>query len=113
MFSQTAVGDCLSSTVTVKVQVDTLPEASVAVWVTEVVPTANVAPLAGPAVRAIVTAEQLSLADGMLYVTSALHKSTSVFTVMLAGHTITGGVVSVTVSTCTQVAVLPEASVTV
>ena len=46
-------------------------EASVAVTVTVVVPTANVLPLAGTA--ALVTPGQLSEGDGSMKVTTALH----------------------------------------
>jgi hypothetical protein len=44
---QVTVGDCVSFTVTVKVQLAVLPAASVAVEVTVVVPTGNTLPLAG------------------------------------------------------------------
>ncbi len=57
---QVTEGASVSFTVTVKLQVAALPEASVAVAVTEEVPTANTLPEAG--LRATVTPGQLSLA---------------------------------------------------
>jgi hypothetical protein len=57
------VGSSMSSTVTVKAQVDALPFASVAVHVTVVVPTGNGAPDGG--LHATVAPGQLSLTDGV------------------------------------------------
>jgi hypothetical protein len=67
---QTAVGASLSLTVTVNMQVDVLPDASVAVQVTVVVPLANAEPDAG--VHDVVTPKQLSIAVGV-NVTTAVH----------------------------------------
>jgi len=53
-------GFSVSLTVTLKLQVAMLPESSVAVQVTKLVPLANVEPLAG--LHAVVTPGQLSLA---------------------------------------------------
>jgi hypothetical protein len=58
------------NTVTVKLQVAVLPDASVAVQVTVVVPTGNVEPEGG--LQATVTPEQLSDAVGAEKVTVAL-----------------------------------------
>src|SRR5439155_18044827 len=57
---QTIVGGCASLTVTVKLQVPVLPDVSVAVQLTVLVPTGKVAPEAG--LQAIVEPEQLSVA---------------------------------------------------
>jgi hypothetical protein len=51
---QVIVGLMLSLTVTVKLQVDMFPDASVALWVTVVTPAGKLEPLAGPAVLVIV-----------------------------------------------------------
>jgi hypothetical protein len=63
-------GFSVSLTVTVKLQVAVLPEASVAVHVTELAPLANVEPLAG--LHAVVTPGQLSVAVGGAQVTLLL-----------------------------------------
>jgi len=60
---QVAVGFSSSLTVTVKLQVPVLPEASVAVQVTVVVPTANIEPLAG--LHTVLAPGQLSVAAGI------------------------------------------------
>ena len=56
-----ATGDSVSLTVTLNEQVSALPEASVAIQVTVVVPTGNTEPEAG--LQVIEVAEQLSVAD--------------------------------------------------
>ena len=63
---QVMVGFSLSLTVIVNEQLAVFPDASVARYVTVVVPTGKDAPLAKPAVRLTVTPEQLSLAVGVV-----------------------------------------------
>lgn len=70
-----AVGACVSFTVTVNVQVLVSKEASVAVTVTVCVPTANVLPEAGDAAE--LTPGQLSVEDGKVKLTTALHMPAS------------------------------------
>ena len=75
-------------TVTVKLQVEVLPEASVPVQVTGVVPFGKVEPEGG---------EQATVAPGQLSVTvaanvtKALHWPEAAFTVMFAGHATEAG----------------------
>ena len=88
-------GACVSLTVTVKVHEAVLPEASVAVTVTVVVPTGNTEPEAGNATTD--TPGQLSKAVGRVYETVALHDPGVLFTVILAGQVILGAWVSATV----------------
>jgi hypothetical protein len=94
-------------TVTLNEQLVVLPDRSVAVHVTVVVPCVNTQPLAG--VQLVVTPGQLSLAVGP-YVTIGVLQ---VLVVMLPGHLIVGGVVSLTVTVKLQLMVLPETSVNV
>jgi hypothetical protein len=106
------VGFCASTTVTVNVQDAVLPDASVAVTVTVVVPTGKKLPDAG--LELTVTPGQLSLADGKLYVTTAPHWLVVLFTVMFAGQLpIVGFCASTTVTVNVQLDVLPAASVAV
>ncbi len=81
----TMVGASLSVTVMVKLPSVVSPAASVAVYVIVVAPTGNVAPLANPAVCAIVDPVQLSAEVGSTHVTSAPQTPASVFTAMFAG----------------------------
>ena len=74
-------------TVTVKVHVEVLPCASVAVLVTVVVPRAKVLPLAG--LLATVTPAQLSVAL-TLKVTLLLHPPGAALTVIFPGQVICG-----------------------
>jgi hypothetical protein len=78
------------NTVTEKLQVAVLPETSVEVQVTVLVPTAKQDPDGG--VHAAVTAGQLSLATGVEKVTTA-HGSlrVAVFAVRFGPHVIVGG----------------------
>jgi hypothetical protein len=76
-------------TVTVKLHVPVKPAASVAVQVTVVVPFTKVAPLAGT--HATVAPGQLSVAVGVVYVTTALHTPGAVLVRMLAGQVTEGG----------------------
>ena len=91
-------------TVTVKVHVDRLPCASVAVLVTVVVPTAKLLPLAG-LLLTLVTG-QLSLAV-TLKVTLLEHAPNAALTVRFAGQASCGGCVSLTVTEKVQVLLLP------
>jgi hypothetical protein len=107
---QLMVGASLSTTVTRCTQVAVLPEVSVAVQVTEVVPLgktvgASLATLARPQLSAAVAVPKLTLA--------AEHWPGSVLTVTSGGHEIVGGSVSLTVTVNEQEAVLPAASVAV
>ncbi len=85
----------MSVTVTVKEQVAVLPEASVAVQVTVVVPTGKQSPDGG--VQLTVTPGQLSVAVAVK-VSTAQHKPGSLVSVMLAGQVTVGGSVSLTVT---------------
>ena len=78
----------MSNTVTVKLQEALLPEASAAVQVTVVLPTGKVEPEAG--VQLTVTPGQLSLAAGVIKLTSAEQWSGSVDWVMFAGQVSVG-----------------------
>ncbi len=108
--AQVITGSSLSSTVTLKVHSSVFPAASVAVTVTNVIPTGNTLPEAGT--LETVTPGQLSTAVGK-NVTTALHSPGSLLAVISAGHeSITGSSVSKTVTVKLQVAVNPELSVT-
>jgi uncharacterized membrane protein len=99
----------LSFTVTVCVAVDVLPDPSVTVHVTVVVPNGNVA----GALFVTLATEQLSDVTGLPNVANVAEQELFAFTVMLAGTTIVGAVLSFTVTVCVAVAVLPDPSVTV
>ena len=107
---QVITGACVSLTLTVNWQVLTLPEASVAVTVTVVVPTGKKLPEAGELV--IVTPGQLSVAVGVKE-TFAPHWPAVFGTTILAGQVTVGGCTSLTLIVNVHVAVLPDASVTV
>src|SRR5436190_1753625 len=93
---QVMVGGCLSSTVTVNVQELLLPELSVAVLVTVVVPTGNEEPLAG--LLTTVT-EPAQLSDvGMAKVTLLAQEPAAALAVMFPGQVIEGGCLSSTVT---------------
>jgi len=96
----------------VKLHVAVLPDASVAVQFTVVVPTAKQDPDAG--LHTVVAPGQLSLAVGGGKVTAA-HGSliVAVLAVLLAGQVIEGGCVSLTVTLKVHIAVLPAPSVAV
>src|SRR5262245_50953023 len=85
---QVVVGFCVSSTVTVKVQLLVLPLASVAVLVTVVTPTANVLPLGGTLTRLVTL--QLSVALTAKVTLLRLQRPTSVVSTRLAGQVIVG-----------------------
>jgi hypothetical protein len=101
-------GASVSVMVTVKAHVAVLPEASVAVQVTVVVPTAKQVPEAG---------EQLTVTPGQLSVAVATNVSTeqhipgSVVPVMGLGHVTVGASVSLTVTVKVHMPTLPAASV--
>ena len=88
-------GGCVSFTVTVKLHDAMLPEVSVAVAVTVVVPFGNAVPDGG--FDTTITPGQLSVAVTVNAVT-AEHTFGSVAFTMFAGHVITGGCVSFTVT---------------
>ena len=102
---QVIVGGCVSLTVTVKLHCAVLPEASVAVEVTVVVPTGNTEPEAGD--DTTVTPGQLSEAVTVKF-TTAPHWPGELLVVMLAGQVIVGGWVSLTVMVNEQVAPDPS-----
>ena len=85
---QAIVGNCVSLTFTVNVQVVILLDASFAVTVTVVVPIGKKLPEAGLLVT--VTPGQLSVATGAAHVTIAPHCPAVLLTVILAGHVIVG-----------------------
>jgi hypothetical protein len=110
---QVIVGFSVSVTVTLWVQLWVLPAASVAVQVTVVVPIVNTA---GASLVIIKSApdEQLSVAVGVPKITPvAVHTPASAATLTLAGQVIVGFSLSVTVTSCVQLAVFSETSVTV
>ena len=88
-------GGCVSLTVTVKLHIDMLFDESFTVHVIVVVPFGKVDPDAGLHVGAP-TPGQLSLTTGAGYVTTAWQTFGSVPCVMLAGHVMFGGCVSLT-----------------
>ena len=89
------------------------PAASLAVYCTSETPFANILPDAMFPVRLSVDEGQLSLAEGADQVAVALQVVGFAVTVILAGQTSTGLIVSKTVIDWLQVAVLPELSVAV
>ena len=95
-----------------KLAVVVFPAASVAVYVTVVVPKANTDPELCELVN--VTPEQLSVAVGAVHVAIPLQEPIVLPIVMFAGKAvITGALLSTTVIICVAVAVLPAASVAV
>jgi len=103
-------GGCVSTTVTVKLQVAVLPDASVAVAITVVVPFGKFVPDGGP--ETTLTPGQLSNAVTLKF-TTAEHCPAVAGAVIFAGHIIAGFCVSLTVTVNEQLAELPLASVTV
>lgn len=117
--NRTTLAELLSScrqplnTVTVKLQVAELPDVSVAVHVTVVVPTGKTEPLAGLHIE--VPPGQLSDTVGGGKVTVApleIGQVCATTAVTFVGQAIVGGSVSLTVIVNEQLAVLPEASST-
>ena len=78
----------MSVTVTVKVQLLVLPLASLAVFVTVVVPTGNVLPLGGVLTRLVTL--QLSVAVTLKVTLLRLHRPASAVNTRLLGHESTG-----------------------
>jgi hypothetical protein len=107
---QTIVGGSQSFTVTVNVQLDVLPEASVAVTVTVEVPTGKAEPEAGLATT--LKPAQLSVPVATKF-TTAEHWPGALHTVTLAGHCTVGFSQSFTVTVKEHCWLLPEASVAV
>src|SRR5437762_1302746 len=105
---QMAAGASVSLTVMLKLQLAVLPEASMAVQVTLLVPLANVLPLVG--LQLTVTPEQLSVATGDAKLTFWLHWPGAVLVTMPPGQVITGNWVSFTVTLNMQLALFPLAS---
>ena len=106
-------GACVSSTVTVKLQIAALFDESVAVQLTVVVPLLKVDPGAGEQATAG-AGVQLSVAVGGVKVTTAVQTFGSVFLVMFAGQPpIVGCCVSFTVTVKVQIPVLFARSVAV
>ena len=106
------VGSILSTTVTSCEAVAVLPDASVTVQVTVVVPTGK---LFGASFVVLETA-QLSAVTGVPNVTfaaAALHWPASTFTVTSAGAVIVGSMLSTTVTVCVAVTSLPLGSTAV
>src|SRR5687768_1849594 len=104
-------GSVLSSTITLNEQVEIFPPASVAVYVTTVVPKSKTVP--GFFVLAKVVPEQLSDTPGVVQFTMARHDASAV-TVMFEGHPVSVGLVlSRTKTLNEQVDVFPAASVAV
>jgi hypothetical protein len=103
------VGACVSFTVTVKLQVEVFPDPSVAVTTTVLTPAGNTDPEAG---AAELLAPQLSVSDGRVKLTTALHKFGSVDTEIFAGQLATGATASTIVTLKLQLFV-PQLSVTV
>ena len=102
------VGFSVSFTVTVKAAVDVLPEGSVAVYVTVVVPPVKVAPGLWLLVSVVL---QLSVAVGSVQLKVALQLSASMERVVSLGIPLmVGGTVSITVTLKVAVVVLPTLS---
>jgi hypothetical protein len=103
------VGFTLSLTVTVCTQVAVFPLLSVTVQVTLVTPIAN----APGALFVTEATPQLSAVVGVPRATPVAVQPVFVLAVTFAGHVMVGFTLSLTVTVCTQVAVLPLLSVTV
>ena len=88
---QTSVGNSVSITVTVKLQVAVLPDVSVARQLTVVVPLGKIEP--GDGLQTEETPEQLSVAVTEK-LTVASHREPAVFTTMFEGQMMVGGTIS-------------------
>src|SRR2546425_2673291 len=107
---QEMVGSCVSLTITVCGQVALLPWLSVTVQITVLVPTGK----SEGALLVTVTGPQLSATVGVPRVTLvAPHRPAEALTVTSAGQEMVGGCVSLTMTVCGQVTLLPWLSVTV
>jgi hypothetical protein len=98
-------------TATLNVQVAVFADASVAVQVTVVTPTPKAEPDAGEQVTETPPG-QLSVAVGVVYVTTFDDCPAVAVTLIFAGQAIVGGCVSLTLTVKLQVEVLPAASAT-
>src|ERR1041385_3907814 len=96
-------GVLLGFTMTLKVQLVVLPEGSVAVHVTVLVPCGNVDPLGG--LQLVVTPVQLSLAVGAKVNSRPVQVAGSELVLMLAGGVIVGLILSFTVTFKVQLVV--------
>ncbi len=101
-------GFVLSSTIILKVQIDSFPAASFPVYVTGVVPMAKVDPDVCDATT--ITAPQLSVKVGGVHVAIALHDAPAVSVMSTGQFVITGFVVSSTITLNEQDVGFPEAS---
>ena len=97
-----AVGLVTSWTMTWNVQLPVLPDVSVAVHVTSVVPTGKDVPEAGT--HDTVALPQLSLAVGVVKVAVAEHALAGALTFTVAGHVTLGAVESLSVTVNVHVA---------
>jgi hypothetical protein len=104
-------GTLLVVTITLNVQLLVLPETSVAVQVTVLVPFGKLEPLAG--LQALLTPAQLSLTVGAKITTWLLQVAGSAFVEMFAGQVIVGRTDSFTVILNEAFAVLPDGSLAV
>src|SRR6185503_14893133 len=96
LLGQVITGGCVSSTVTVKVQMLVLPLASVALFVTVVKPTGNVLPLGGLLTRLVTL--QLSVALTVKVTLLWPHRPKSAVSTRSGGQAIAGSWVSSTVT---------------
>src|SRR5438552_1209040 len=104
---QEMVGGCVSLTITVCGQVTLLPWLSVTVQITVLVPTGK----SDGALLVTVTGPQLSATVGVPRVTLvAPHRPAEALTVTRAGQEMVGSCVSLTMTVCGQVALLPRRS---
>jgi len=106
LVEQVIVGGCRSRTTTVKLHPAVLPDASVAVQLTVLVPFGKVEPLNG--VQTTLTPAQLSLAVAVKAATCE-HWPGAVLVTMLAGQVMLGALVSRTATVKLHPAVLPDA----
>src|SRR5882724_11624449 len=107
---QEIVGNCVSLTMTFCGQTALLPWLSVTVQITVLVPTGK----SEGALLVTVTGPQLSATIGVPRVTLvAPHRPAEALTVTRAGQEMVGGCVSLTITVCGQVTLLPWLSVTV
>src|ERR1043166_6008058 len=98
-------GVVLGFTMTLKVQLVVLPEPSVAVQVTVLVPFGKIDPLGG--LQLVVTPEQLSLAVGAKVTARPVQLAGSELVMILAGGVIVGRIKSFTVTVKVQMAEPP------
>jgi hypothetical protein len=104
IFAGQTICGATHDTVTVNEHCAVLPDASVTVCVTVVVPMGKVEPLAKPAILVVVAPGQLSVPTGAAYVTTA-PAALVALTEIFAGQLITGTCVSFTVTVKLQVLV--------